>query len=705
MTRQVGEQEALPGLAGPAAVPVPNTIVPARTDPVAQVCVDVEPLHLDRPFDYLVPESMSETARPGTRVKVRFGGRDTSGVVLARTTSSAHTGTLSPLRRAVSAEVVLTPAVAALCRAVADFYAGSLADVVRLAVPPRHARTEAQVLATGDTATAPGAEDQGRPWADYPGGEAFLRRIQSGEAPRAVWSALPGQWRDGSGPIPADGWEQCLAYAVRAAWSAGRGALVVLPDRRDVERLEQALAALGLRPYDRTGGHVVRLSAEDGPAQRYRGFLALLRGHARVAVGTRAAAFAPVTDLGLVVCWDDGDPMHAEPRAPYPHVRQVLALRSELEGCAYLVGSVARTVESQALLASHWARELVASRAVVRARTPRVRVLDATELAAQGAAAAARVPTPAWRLIQDALAHGPVLVQVPRAGYVPVVACARCRTPARCSECHGPLGVPRPGREPQCAWCGRLAGGWRCAECGAAGLRAVRVGSERTAEELGRAFPGYPVKVSGARTDVGVLPEVSARPALVVATPGAEPPADGGYRAAVLLDAQVLAADAGLHAAQNALQHWFSAAQLVRSAPAGGQVTLVGDVGAALSGALVRWDPAGHAERDLDERRELGLPPAVRAAAVSGDGPAVGALLSHLRLGEGWRVLGPVPDPGAGGDERLAGTGTERQRAVVTAPRAHGRDLALALRAAAAVRSARREGGQATVRMDPVNLL
>ena len=50
----------------------------------------------------------------------------------------------------------------------------------------------------------------------------------------------------------------------------------------------------------------------------------MLRGHARVVVGTRASAFAPVRDLGLVVAWDEGDDLHQEPRAPYPHVREVL---------------------------------------------------------------------------------------------------------------------------------------------------------------------------------------------------------------------------------------------------------------------------------------------------------------------------------------------------------------------------------------------
>ncbi|HET6967151.1 MAG TPA: primosome assembly protein PriA, partial [Ornithinibacter sp.] len=110
--------------------------------PVALVQVDTGLPHLDRPFEYTVPTSMAETARPGVRVKVRFAGQDLDGFVLERRAEAEHVGRLSPLRKVVSAEPVLTPAVLALSRTVADRYAGSLGDVLRLAVPPRHATAE-----------------------------------------------------------------------------------------------------------------------------------------------------------------------------------------------------------------------------------------------------------------------------------------------------------------------------------------------------------------------------------------------------------------------------------------------------------------------------------------------------------------------------------------------------------------------------------
>lgn len=688
------EQPALAGLEVPAAAAPRRRRVaappgPAATLPVARVCVDLAPPHLDRPFEYLVPETLDDATRPGVRVKVRFAGQDVDGWVLERVAEADHEGRLLPLRRVVSDEPVVTPAVARLARAVADRWAGTLADVLRLAVPPRHARVEGEDAAP-EPATADAAAPPPAPaWEDLRGGPAFLRHIHGGGAPRAVWTALPGAG-DRS-------WAAAVAQAVATCLAGGRGALVVVPDARDVDRVVAALGDVGLVDVAQ-GGPVARLVADAGPAPRYRAFLAALRGRARVVVGTRASAFAPVAGLGLAVCWDDGDPQHAEPRAPYPHVREVLALRSELEGAALLVGGHARTVEAQHLVATGWAHEVAAERPVVRARTARVRALTSVELAREGPAAAARLPAPAWRVVRDALATGPVLVQVPRAGYVPVVACGRCRAPARCATCHGPLGLARGDGPPSCGWCGRLATGWSCDECGGSTLRSVRVGSERTAEELGRAFPGATVRVSGARAAGGVLADVPDRPALVVATPGAEPHVAGGYVAAVLLDAAVASVAHRLGGEVDALRRWLGAAALVR---ADGQVLLVGDGAHRPTQALVRWDPAGLAERELDERAELRLPPAVRVVALTGTREAVAAVVQRVDV-QVLEVLGPVPVPveEGGGDALDADV-----RTLLRVPVSGGAALARAVAASVAIRSARREGGTVRVQVDPADLL
>jgi len=711
------EQLTLPGMPRPRRRTrrVVDGAEVATLLPVAQVVLDVAPAHLDRPFDYLVPQSMADDARPGVRVRVRFGGKDVDGCVAARVAGSEHEGALSLLRRVVSPLPVAPESTLRLCRAVADHYAGTLADVLRSAVPPRHARTESAVLASPErgSATEPTAAPRvtnhpvASPWGHYAGGGAFLARLAAGESPRAVVTVLP----EAEHSTPA--WAAAIAHAVESCLLGGRGAVVVAPDARDVGVLVDALAARGLTERQGSGDQgavepyrtVVRLEAGQGPAARWGAFVAALTGRARVVVGTRAAAFAPVATPGLLVCWDDDDASHTEERAPRFHAREVLRIRAEQQGAAVLVAGPSRSLEAQVLVESGWARELVASRAAVRELTPRVVALTSVETAAEGPAGAARLPQRAWRAVRAGLEEGPVLVQVPRAGYLPMVACARCHERAECKVCAGPLRVAAPGTPPQCAWCGALAAGWRCRECGGTALRSVRVGSARTAEELGRAFPQVPVRLSGVGTVAGVRDVVGPEPQVVVATPGAEPRAEGGYVVAALLDAAVSTSFEGLGTEGEALHRWLSAASLVRPASRGGAVFLVGDAAPRPTNALVQWNPVLFAQREFDERRELNLPPAVRMASITGDAMAVDAFLAVLRLPASAVVLGPTPlAPRGAAGAPGSGSLDEPVRAIVRCAADEGEELARSIAAARVRESASRRRDLLRVELDPRSL-
>jgi primosomal protein N' (replication factor Y) (superfamily II helicase) len=224
------------------------------------------------------------------------------------------------------------------------------------------------------------------------------------------------------------------------------------------------------------------------------------------------------------------------------------------------------------------------------------------------------------------------------------------------------------------------------AGCGARRLRASVIGARRTAEELGRAFPGATVRTSG-RDEI--LDAVAAEPSVVVATPGAEPVADGGYGAVLLLDAWALLTRSDLRAAEETMRRWLNAAALARPARLGGRVVVVADGSLAPVQALLRWDPAWFASRELAERRELGFPPAARMASLTGRPEAVAEFLAAARLPEGAELLGPVP------------ADDEQERMLIRTSRSGAADLAHALHEAAAVRSARKATLSVRIEVDP----
>jgi primosomal protein N' (replication factor Y) len=199
------------------------------------------------------------------------------------------------------------------------------------------------------------------------------------------------------------------------------------------------------------------------------------------------------------------------------------------------------------------------------------------------------------------------------------------------------------------------------------------LGDTRTAEELGRTFPQTVIARSGGdqvRSTVGPHREI------VVATPGAEPVAEGGYAAVVLLDTWLTLARADLRTEEEALRRWLNAGGLVRP---GGRVVAVGDAAQPALQALVRWDPAGFAEREIASRREARLPPAARLASITGAAGAVDDVLTVAELPPSADVLGPVPH-GEDGEWRV----------VLRVPRSQGLALSRALGEVQRVRSARK---------------
>ncbi|MDO7882010.1 primosomal protein N' [Antiquaquibacter soli] len=586
---------------------------------IARVLVDSPLPQLDRLFDYAVPERLRESAVPGVRVRVplRSAGRIADGFIVELVDSADFPGVLSELDEVLSPIPVLAPEVWALARRAADRAAGSAIDIVRLAVPHRQVRVEKAFLAAVESEPIPVVD---RPEIDgYPAtlGESLAAGSRIALDAIPLVTELPGGGWVGS-------WALSFAQAAARAVASGRSAILCVPDYRDQDQVEAALATL--LPPDR----IVRLDARQSNPDRYRAFLKCLGDAPLAIVGNRSVVYAPARDLGLLALWDDGDPLHSEPLAPYVHSRDAALLRQEQQGCALLIAGHSRSTEVERLVEVGWFTSVSPSPGIRPRIVPTAQQVGGDRLAEQ-----ARIPSSAWREARAALETGPVLIQVARPGYAPRLACADCGQTARCLRCEGPLTKRSASSTPACSWCGALAVGWRCSHCEGERLKSVgAAGATRTAEDLGRAFPGVRVVIADGERQVQ---HVDARPALVIATRGAEPIAAGGYRAVLLLDGEQMVARESLRVAEDCLRWWSNAVAL--AAP-GAPSILVG-VGGALASALVTWRHAAFAAAELADRRRLRFPPAVRVATLTGAVEAVSRAVSESGI-DAADVLGPV---------------------------------------------------------------
>ena len=639
---------------------------------MARVAVDVALAHLDRLFDYRIPEKMAEDAVPGVKVRVRFSGRLVDGWLLELGTAEP-VRTLSPLHAVVSTEPILTPQARKLIRGVADHYAGVWPDVARLAIPPRHATTEKAKQRTWD---APGTLDRAQVLPGFPDGESFLEVLRAGRSPRAFWQ-VPNVH---GGPGDAIGG---TIEAVDATLASGRSAIVVVPTARELNRfLPRFQGVFGK-------GAVAVLSAELGRSARYRNYLACVRGQARVVIGTRSAAFDPLENLGLIVVFDEGNDAHHEPRAPHPHSRSVAVLRSHQSACGLLFASHGRSAEAQHLIESGWLHSLELTPGQTRRVSPPVRVVG-DDPGREPAVRRLRIPSSAFRLLSERLPSGPILVQVPLRGQFASLSCSRCGNRAVCQRCSAPLRMPSKDVV-VCSFCAHQPTRWECPYCHSTSWRHGSIGDARTAEELARAFPGVLAVNSSADR---MRDEVPDEPAIVVATPGAEPAAPTGYAAVLILDTAVTLARSDLRVEEEALRRWSSAIAMCRPPEDGGTIQLVGDSQQPVLQALVRADVPGFISGVLADRSAAKLPPAVKAVRVGGDPEALADFLDNDPF-EAVEILGPT---------KVRASPEPESAALLRVPLAEGKELLQKVRNAAAIRSARKEGGRLYIQVDPESL-
>lgn len=559
---------------------------------IARVLVESPIPRLDRLLDYSIPERLADSVVTGGRVRVPLGRgtRLVDGYVIEQGSEAQQGVVLADIDSVLGSVPVVTPALWALVRGVATRNGGSASDVLRIAVPKRAVRAEK------------GVEIQPR---------AFPTPRVGG---RTILSMGAGVTSTPNGPTLV----ALTEIADRVRNSSG-GAIVVVPDWRDLELLGRALADVDHVVWDSSGT----------PSERYIRYLKVLSGETRVVIGTRSAVYAPVVDLGLLVVVNESDPLLDEPLSPFVHARDAAIVRHGIEGGELVFASLTPSVE----LARFRDLEFVSDGGTVPRRPT---VLLANDAPDNEFAGKARIPTSAWRAVREALERGPVLVQVARPGFTPAVVCAKCRTPHRCSRCRAPLGGAQDGST-LCRVCGNKPIGMACNHCGGRDLAFAGVGSVRTADELGRAFANTKVILSDAEHRHLEIPR---QKALVVATRGAEPIVEGGYEAVLIVDGERELMKPGLRTTENCLRWWGNAGALTSETGVVVLANIDGAFGARFASG--QWESIVEAE--LVDRRALGFPPATRAIAIVGSIPDLTTVRELPELA-GHRIVGPVSVP------------------------------------------------------------
>ncbi|CAN5433822.1 primosomal protein N' [soil metagenome] len=558
----------------------------------ARVVVDVGPAHLDRLFDYRLPEDAD--AGTGSRVQVRFNGRPrTAWVAEVTDTTDTEPARIKPVDRVDGTVRWFTTEDLALWRWVADRYAGTMSGAIRHALPPRVVRVEKEAAGWGPAMTPDPAD---RP----PCASDVWRAVEGSALLRAAFAPdgrayhlraplqSPGDAMAGEGPHLADLVGRCVA--------GGRQALVLVPSPAPGPA-DDVVAAMGSQVADLRGSHT--------DADRYRAFLRLQRREVAVAVGERGLALMPLPALGLVIVVDEASPAYKEQRNPRHHVREAALARARMAGATAVLTSSVLSAQARRHAVGGHLTLVRADRQTERAQAPTIQVIDRGALAPS--ARRTRLVGPVSTAVRQTLDEGGrVIVLAAAKGSGTSLACADCRSRHECPTCGGGV-APGSGegtwRCAACTWEGRA---FACVDCGSGDTFPLRAGARRFAAELARTHPDAQVVHMEGFDQAGP----DRRPSIAVMTRGsvvARPTwlADGLADLLGIADPDVLLGRPDVEAAEDALRLWMDAARLARRIV----VQTAQPTHPALQ-ALVRLDPDGFWTGEHERRAELGFPPA-----------------------------------------------------------------------------------------------
>lgn len=431
--------------------------------------------------------------------------------------------------------------------------------------------------------------------------------------------------------ITGSGKTEVYIQALRQVLAAGRTGIVLVPE---IALTPQTVSRFRAHFGDR----VAVLHSRMSTGERFDAWRHLRGGRFAVAIGPRSAVFAPLQNLGLLVVDEEHEASYKQfDPAPRYHARDVAVMRARLEGAVCILGSATPSLESYVngrsgkyALLEMPARVPIGGDGLL-AQLPAVAIVDlGRERKVRRLAGALSHPLRQAMRARIARGEGVILLQN-RRGYSPILICGVCGHAPACRDCAVSLTYHRSHRHLRCHYCGRVAAvPARCPECGAEALERVGAGTQRIEEEIREVFP----EARTLRMDLDTTTRKGAHRAILEAF--ARGDADillGTQMVAKGLDFPRVTLVGVVDADTSLLLPDFRSAErtlqlLMQVAGRAGRADLPGEVliqtrrpehPAVLAAA--RHDYALFAERELEERRQVGYPPFVRMAAIEFKGP------------------------------------------------------------------------------------
>jgi primosomal protein N' (replication factor Y) len=539
----------------------------------ARIVPDVPSFAVDRGFWYSIPEHLEADLVVGSIVRVPLSGRRVRGWVVE---IGSHD--MARLKDVAAISGSLPVFDAEMFRALewaAAHYVAPLSSLLTKASPPNLPKSTTGLRApAGVSSTHPMA--------------GLAARAATGR--KAPTTALIGNWRSLD-------WVEALSPTL----SAGRSVLAVVATVAEVRLVTEAARSIR--------GLVGAVSGEDD-AEDTRAWEKAQTAPCML-IGTPRVAGWHVADLGLAVVLEESRRAMKDRQTPTVHVRELITVRSRIEGFNVVFFGPTPSVEL-----------LSAGADIIRTGNrawPLVEIIDRSEDRPGAGFLSDRAFQAIARTVKSG---GRVFVYTHRRAGSSAMRCSRCRTLRVCSGCGRRL-----GRVSECPSCGTTVG--PCSNCGSTEFEELGTVPERLVAEMNRRAGSVigGVHPSDSPVTVGTERDLSGLEVVDLA---------------VAADVDGMLLGSGYRTTEDALRQLGRLALAVGSGRGARLILQTARPDSLLVTTMRRGDPMPYLERVLVERAREGVPPSVEMIAIEirdTQPDSVGSDLSELDAD----VMGPVP--------------------------------------------------------------
>ena len=429
---------------------------------ITEVAIPV-PLH--NTFDYLCKEKVVI----GSRVKVPFGSKKVTGIVLSHKDKSSFSK-LKEVEEVIDHEALLSKEILEFLTWSANYYHHPIGEVLSNAIPKNLRNGKPALLKKPSEAQVKMSST-----------DIQLTTEQSFAITEVLKSSseFNGFLLHG---VTGSGKTEVYLNITERLLKTGKQVLVLVPE-------------IGLTPQmisrfkERIEGQVVAVHSQLNDTQKQDAYLLAKNGDAKVILGTRSAIFTPIPNLGLVIVDEEHDNSFKQQSNFRYSARDLSFMRAKFANVPLILGTATPSLETlKNVIEKKLARLTLTSR-------PGEAIMPSIDLIDMRSQPSEPLSKPLIARIKHYLSESrQVMLFINRRGYAPIYYCTECGWQSECTSCDSRLVYHRSINRLKCHHCGlEKSPESSCPSCSSKELKILGYGTERLEENLESFFPSTEV--------------------------------------------------------------------------------------------------------------------------------------------------------------------------------------------------------------------